>query len=118
VGFISPGVLAIFLMGFFWQRTTTKAALLGTWLTIPISVVLKFLPYLSGGLLPEYPFLDRMTITFVVIIIIMVIASLLHKEAAKERIIIERSMFRVSSGFQIGSLIICCILLALYTAFW
>src|SRR5688572_20793491 len=27
VGFISPGVLAIFLMGFFWKRTTSSAAL-------------------------------------------------------------------------------------------
>ena len=28
VGFISPGVLAIFLLGFFWKRTTAQAALL------------------------------------------------------------------------------------------
>src|SRR3978361_71532 len=26
VGFISPGVLAIFMMGFFWKRTTAAAA--------------------------------------------------------------------------------------------
>src|SRR5258708_7783436 len=44
VGFISPGVLAIFLMGLFWKRTTSAAALAGTLLTIPVSTVLKFLP--------------------------------------------------------------------------
>ena len=27
VGFISPGVLAIFLLGFFWKRTTAAAAM-------------------------------------------------------------------------------------------
>jgi solute:Na+ symporter, SSS family len=120
VGFVSPGVLAIFLLGFFWKRTTTKAALIGTWLTIPISVVLKFLPFLSGGLLPSYPFLDRMSISFVLIVIMMVVTSLLDKpkKDQSQTIVIEKSMFRVSPGFQVGSLIICCILLALYTAFW
>ena len=44
VGFISPGVLAIFLMGFFWKRTTATAALTGSLLTIPVSTILKFLP--------------------------------------------------------------------------
>src|SRR5882672_577248 len=41
VGFISPGVLAIFLLGFFWKRTTAAAALTGSLLTIPISTILK-----------------------------------------------------------------------------
>lgn len=120
VGFISPGVLAIFLLGFFWKRTTTRAALIGTWLTIPVSVFLKFLPLISGGLLPDLPFLDRMTITFLLIVAVMVIVSLLPDQTRlpDQGIVIDRSMFRVSTGFQIGSLIIICILTALYTAFW
>src|SRR5213075_1007238 len=44
VGFISPGVLAIFLLGFFWKRTTSSAALVSALLTIPLSTILKFLP--------------------------------------------------------------------------
>src|SRR6185437_10528400 len=67
VGFISPGVLAIFLLGFFWKRTTAAAAFMGTLLTIPISTVLKFLPVWTYGSFPDYPFLDRMSITFVMI---------------------------------------------------
>ena len=71
VGFISPGVLAIFLLGFYWKRTTATAALAGTLLTIPVSTVLKFLPVWSGGVFPDYAFLDRMSITFVTIAIVM-----------------------------------------------
>jgi solute:Na+ symporter, SSS family len=120
VGFVSPGVLAIFLMGFFWKTTTTRAALVGTWLTIPMSVLLKFIKPLSAGLIPDLPFLDRMTITFFVIVLIMIIVSVLDKRNTdKPRVVeIERSMFRVSTGFQIGSMIIISILFALYTAFW
>src|SRR6476646_9494671 len=36
VGFISPGVLSIFLLGLFWKPTTSAAALAGALLTIPI----------------------------------------------------------------------------------
>src|SRR5206468_166063 len=57
VGFTSPGVLAIFLMGFFWRRTTNAAALTAALLTIPLSAILKFLPSWTKGWFPDYPFL-------------------------------------------------------------
>ncbi|WP_346315891.1 sodium/sugar symporter [Chitinophaga sp. YIM B06452] len=119
VGFISPGVLAIFLMGFFWKRTTAGAALTGALLTIPISTVLKFLPVWTGGAFPDYPFLDRMSITFVLLIIVMIIISLTKPRPEGEPpIVIDRSLFRVTPGFIVASVIICGILAALYTVFW
>jgi SSS family solute:Na+ symporter len=120
VGFISPGVLAIFLLGFFWKPTTANAALAGTLLTIPISTVLKFLPTWTNGAFPDFPFLDRMSITFGVIVLTMLVMSAV-KPAKKENshvIEVDTSMFRVSTGFIIGSVIICGILAALYTVFW
>lgn len=120
VGFISPGVLAIFLMGLFWKKTTAAAALAGTLLTIPVSTLLKFLPSWTNGAFPDYPFLDRMTITFVLIVAVMVAMSLLwpRKPGKGEPVVIEKSMFRVSPVFMVGSVIILGILAALYTVFW
>jgi solute:Na+ symporter, SSS family len=120
VGFISPGVLAIFLMGFLWKRTSATAALAGTLLTIPISTVLKFLPSWTNGKFPDYPFLDRMSITFVIIITVMIAISLTSKTDQKHTydLSIEKSMFRVSPAFFTGSVLILGILTALYTAFW
>jgi len=119
VGFISPGVLAIFLLGFFWKRTTAAAALTGAILTIPLSTVLKFLPVWTHGAFPDYPFLDRMTIDFVVISIVMIIISLSSKKPGADHVIeVDTSMFRVSKSFTIGSVIICGVLTALYTIFW
>ncbi|MEO7766518.1 MAG: sodium/solute symporter [Ferruginibacter sp.] len=120
VGFISPGVLAIFLLGFFWKRTTAAAAMAGALLTIPISTVLKFLPVWTSGWFHDYPFLDRMSITFVSIVIIMIVMSLTkpHKENDPHVIEVDSSMFRISTGFAIGSVIIFGILAALYTVFW
>ncbi|MGN6508688.1 MAG: sodium:solute symporter family transporter [Chitinophaga sp.] len=119
VGFISPGVLAILLMGFFWKRTTAGAALTGALLTIPISTVLKFLPAWTGGVFPDYPFLDRMSITFGLIVLVMIVISLTRpKSDESQPIIIDRSLFRVSPAFVVMSVIICGILTALYTVFW
>ena len=120
VGFISPGVLAIFLLGFFWKRTTSAAALTGTLLTIPVSTVLKFLPSWTGGAFPDYAFLDRMSITFIFIVICMVLISLLQpaKENKEAVIEVDTALFRVTPGFTIGSVIILGILAALYTVFW
>lgn len=119
VGFISPGVLAIFLMGFFWKRTTAAAAMTGALLTIPVSAILKFLPVWTNGAFPDYPFLDRMSITFVLIIVIMVLMSWIKPEVNPKRLMeVDVKMFKVSPGFIFVSLIIIGILIALYTVFW
>lgn len=120
VGFISPGVLAIFLMGFLWKRTTSGAALAGTLLTIPLSAILKFLPTWTNGAFPDFPFLDRMSITFVLIILVMVTISLLNRREQQfsYNISIEKAMFRISPQFFTGSVLILGILSALYTVFW
>lgn len=119
-GFFSPGVLAIFLLGMFWKKTTAAAGLAGALLTVPISTVLKFLPAWTKGVFPDYPFLDRMTITFFAIVIIMVAISLLKPKPATDTHTIEMdtSLFKVSPAFIVGSFIICGILAALYTVFW
>lgn len=119
VGFISPGVLAIFLMGFFWKRTTAAAAMTGALLTIPVSAILKFLPAWTNGWFPNYPFLDRMSITFGLIIFMMVLISLLKPEVnRKKEMEVDVRMFKVNPGFIFGSLIIFGILIALYSVFW
>jgi SSS family solute:Na+ symporter len=120
IGFIAPGVLAIFLLGLYWKRTTAQAALVGALLTIPVSTILKFLPGITSGRFPDYPFIDRMSITFVFIVVVMVAISVLkpEREVVREPIVTDPSMFRVTPAFIIGSVLIIGILAALYIVFW
>jgi len=120
VGFISPGVLAIFLLGFFWKRTTATAAMVGALITIPLSTVLKFLPVWTNGAFPDLPFFNRMEIDFVVIVLLMVGISLMKPQtlANEKAIEVDTSMFKFSTSFAIGSILIMGILTALYTIFW
>jgi solute:Na+ symporter, SSS family len=120
VGFISPGVLSIFLLGFFWKRTTAAAALTSAILTIPLSTFLKFLPMWSNGWFPDLPFMDRMTLVFIILVLLMVVMSLLDRRSTDNQqvIQIDTTMFRSSPAFIVGSVVIIGILVALYTVFY
>lgn len=120
VGFISPGVFAIFLLGFFWKRTNAAAAMTAALLTIPLSTLFKFLPEITGNAISPIPFLHRMSWVFAIIIVLMIVISLAGKreKAAEKSVIVEPSMFRVSRSFTVYSVLIFGILIALYTVFW
>jgi len=90
-GFVSPGIFAIFSLGFFWKRTTATAALTTAVITFPLSLFFKTLPRwtdlsflqdsgfsafnVQSGLF-EIPFLDRMGFVFLICVLFMVILKL------------------------------------------
>ncbi len=132
-GFVSPGIFAIFILGFFWKRTTATAALVAAVITFPLSILLKFLPKFAdlSGLstfgfskmnpesgLYEIPFLDRMGFVFVFCATIMIVLSLMGPKENKKGLEIDPSMFKPQGGFAVGAVIVFGILAALYTIFW
>ncbi len=111
-GFITPGVVAIFLLGMFWKKTTPNAALVGGLATFVISIIFK-------QLLPEIPFLDRMGYTFLICAFLMIIASLLEGRGkdAENALIIGNFNFKTGPVFNVGAIGICIILTVLYILF-
>ena len=133
-GFVSPGIFAMFLLGFFWKKATSNAALFATIGGFMFSCLLKFLPaimdlsflYPIGWAVPnadgvyEIPFLDRMAIVFVLCVVGMFFIS--KKETQKgiqpNGLEIDTTMFKVTPSFMAGSVIVVGITIALYTIFW
>ncbi|QNN41626.1 sodium/sugar symporter [Pedobacter roseus] len=133
-GFVSPGIFAMFILGFFWKRATSNAALFATIGGFGLSLLLKFLPgwtdlsWLSGmgfsvknavGIY-EIPFLDRMGFVFVFCIIGMVIISLFENKNGvnPKGLEIDSKMFKTTTSFAVGALIIIGLLVALYGIYW
>ena len=121
--FVTPGIFAIFLLGFFWKRATNRAALTVAILTLPLSTLLKFWPdvmNLFGVQAEPVPFLHRTTWVFCIDIILMVVVSLTDPTgyADNNEIIVDKRMFRVSRSFVVGSVGIIGILAVLYSMFW
>jgi SSS family solute:Na+ symporter len=132
-GFVSPGILAMFLLGFFWKKTTHAAAMFATVGGLLLSIVLKFLPGMmnlaflapagfavdNGTGVYEIPFLDRMFIVFWIVVAGMVLISTTARVSGEgKRMIVDTSMFRVERSFAIGSAIIGVLLIAVYAAWW
>ncbi|MBC3783764.1 sodium/sugar symporter [Spirosoma utsteinense] len=121
--FITPGVFAIFLLGFFWKRATNRAAMTVAILTIPLSILLKFWPEVTALVTIEsdpIPFLHRTTWVFCIDVALMIVVSLTDptQAAADKGVIVERQMFRVSRSFVAGSVLIFGLLAVLYSVFW
>lgn len=112
-GLISPGVVAIFLLGFFWKKTTANAALVGALATIPTGL-------LVAEIFQGIPFLNRMGYTFLILMLVMVVISLLDKRGQQKvtGIIVDPSEFRTSTPFAVGALLLIGVLAALYIIFW
>lgn len=112
-GLVSPGVVAIFLLGFFWKRTTASAALAGAIATIPVGLLLQ-------EVLVDLPFLHRMGYVFLTLVALMMLISLLDTQGQKKvnTIEVDSSMFRTSQGFAIGAVLVVGIIAALYLIFW
>ena len=72
-GFISPGVVAIFIFGLFWKPTTASAANVAVILSIPLSWALQVF-------FPELPFIDRMGFCFLVLSAVLVIISVIQQK--------------------------------------
>ncbi|HEX8038803.1 MAG TPA: sodium transporter, partial [Chryseosolibacter sp.] len=134
-GFVSPGIFAIFILGFFWKRTTAKAALTAAIITFPLSLLFKFLPawvdlswlqtFGFAALNPEsaifeIPFIDRMLFVFLIVVALMVVISVADPASKNNPrgLEIDSSMFKPQGAFAIGAAIVCAILALLYFVFW
>lgn len=103
-GYISPGVLVVFLFGLFWKRSTANAALAVVVLSIPLSWGL-------AEFFPNLPFLDRMGFSFLMLSAIMIAMSLTEIKMQKDQIEKDRffriviigalAMISIASGFKI-----------------
>ena len=130
-GFISPGVFAMFMLGFFWKRTTGAAAMTGlitgfllaiffNSYAIPIFGIDNFMytAYLNKSGAYEIPFLINMGWSFVLTIIIMVVVSMAGPKVNPKAFEIDASMFKVSKSTLVLIVIILMLLSALYVKFW
>ncbi|MBD1385411.1 sodium/sugar symporter [Mucilaginibacter rigui] len=133
-GFVSPGIFAMFILGFFWKKATSNGALFATIGGFCFSVFFKFLPHyanlaflnqfgfskLNEKGVYEIPFIDRMGFVFLLCVLGMYIISKIdHAKGVKAKgLEIDAAMFKTSRAFTAGALLVGGIIVALYSFFW
>lgn len=130
-GFISPGVLAVFLLGMFWKRTNGAAAIVGIVGGFILCVFFnEFAPQLLGhntwlytayptaSGVWEIPFLVCMGLAFAFTVVLMVIFSLFGPRINPKSFVIDRSMYKVKGSVLVMIVIILMLFSAIYIKFW
>ncbi len=111
-GFITPGIVVIFLLGLFWKRASEAGA-------IAAAIASGLLSLLFWQFWPELPFMNRMVVVFFASLALAVGLSLLFPASAeRNRIVTGDVDYRTSGGFNIASLGVVLILIALYATWW
>jgi SSS family solute:Na+ symporter len=111
-GFFTPGIVAIFLLGFFWKRTTPNGALGAAIGSAVLSLGFKLV-------WPALPFIDRVGLVFILCMAIgMLVSKWGHGGEHPDAINYSEIDTRTSTGFNWASLVIILMLAGLYIVWW
>lgn len=111
-GFIAPGVVAIFLLGFFFKRANTAGAFAVLLGSVLISLAMKF------GL-PDMPFVLRIWIVFVAIMGLGIVVSLLTPEPQPDQPVELGDLnFKTQTIFNVATVAVVLILIGIYAVYW
>ena len=130
-GFISPGIFAIFILGFFWKRTTSAGAITGILTGFAMSVLFNnYAPAIFGNetflysAFPnghggyEIPFLICMGLSFMFTMIAIILVSLAGPKINPKAFAIDKTMFKIDPTTLALIVVTLLILAALYVKFW
>lgn len=130
-GFISPGIFAIFILGFFWKRTTGAAAITGIIMGFVMSVLFNnyapqlfghdtwlYTAYPNGHGGYEIPFLICMGLSFLFTMISIVIVSMFGPKINPKHFVLDKGMFKVEPSTLALIVVTLLLLAALYVKFW
>ena len=111
-GFFTPGIVALFVLGMFWKRTTANGGLVAALGSFLLSLLLR-------QVWPELPFIDRVGLVFLLCVGLAVIVSLLEKkEEHPNAVELSEVDFATTKGFNVATLAVIIILVAFYTTWW
>jgi SSS family solute:Na+ symporter len=111
-GFFTPGIVVIFLLGLFWRRANEAGAIVAAITSFAGSLLIK-------TAVPEFPFMDRMAVVFLIALVLAVLVSLLFpQEREVSRISTAGIDYSTSESFNIASAGVVMILVALYASWW
>lgn len=111
-GFFTPGIVVIFVLGLFWKKATANGAMAAAVGSFVLSCAFYYL-------LPDFPFIDRVGVVFLMCMALAIIISLMGKQIDHPQAVDVREMdFSTSRSFNIQALIIVLILVAFYATWW
>ena len=132
-GYISPAIFPVFLLGFFWKKTTSRAAISGIMFGVILSILFdKFLPSMLGNetflytAYPtssgsfEIPYLIQMGWVFVFTTLLIIVISLLDVKGQTHSndLIEDNTKYQLSKASIAMIVLVLGFVVAMYIRFW
>ena len=120
-GVVSPGILAVFLMGLFYKKATNNAAIWGVILSVPIAMYFKVAPngWSDASIFVNIPFMNQMLVTCIgTLLIIALISYFEGNQDDPKGILLTKKLFATSSTFNLAAFGVMLITAMLYSIFW
>ena len=120
-GVVSPGILAVFLMGLFYKKATNNASIWGVISSIPIAMYFKFAPngWSDSIFFVNLPFMHQMMLTCLgTLLVIYVISNLENKGDDPKGITLSKKLFETDKTFNVAAFSVMLITALLYALFW
>ena len=120
-GVVSPGILAVFLMGLFYKKATNNGAIWGAILSIPIAMYFKVAPkgWSDASIFVELPFMHQMGYTCIATLAIIALISYMDgNQDDPKGINLTKKLFATNKTFNIGAFSVLLITAFLYAMFW
>lgn len=110
-GYVSPGIVVLFMFGLFWKRTSASGALWTAIASVPFSVAVDLV-------FPSMPFLDQMGLVFLLLSALIIVISMRGERISEKAINIDKEIFKTQPIFNALAMGIILILAALYAIYW
>jgi len=115
-GFFTPGIVVIFMLGLFWKRASEAGALTAAIGSVVLSAIFWWLQE-TGQFI--FPFMNRVSVVFVVSLIAAVIVSLLvPPKPDAMKIKLDKISYKTSLGFNLAAVGVIAFLILVYTIWW
>ena len=120
-GVVSPGILAVFLMGLFYKKATNNASIWGVILSIPIAMYFKVAPngWSDSIIFLNLPFMHQMMLTCLgTLFVIYIISVVENKGDDPKGITLSKKLFETDKTFNLAAFAVLLITALLYALFW
>ena len=120
-GVVSPGILAVFLMGLFYKKATNNASIWGVISSIPIAMYFKVAPngWSDSIFFVNLPFMHQMMLTCLgTLLVIYIISNLENKGDDPKGITLSKKLFETDKTFNVAAFSVMLITALLYALFW
>ena len=111
-GFVAPGIVAVFLLGMFFKSANSAGAFAALVVSVVVSIIF-------AQAFPNFSFVNRIWVIFLLCMVLGLVVSAMTGKPSEGQLLKTGDVnFATRTSFNVATIAIAIILIALYAVFW